>query len=61
MNKNDYVKKMQEVIDKGIQDGISAKTEDNTLQDLKHFQDFLYGNFNKCKPNCAVVENSENS
>ena len=22
-------------------------TEDNILQDLKHFQDFLYRNFNK--------------
>ena len=34
MKKNDYVKKMQEIIDKGMQDGISAKTEDNTLQDF---------------------------
>ena len=44
MNKNDYVKIM---IDKGIQDGVYTKTEDNTLQDLKRFQDFLYRNFSK--------------
>ena len=44
MNKNDYVKIM---IDKGIQDGVYTTTEDNTLQDLKRFQDFLYRNFSK--------------
>ena len=27
MDKNDYVKKMQEMIDEGIQDGVYAKTE----------------------------------
>ena len=37
---------MQEMIDKGIQE-VHAKTEDNTLQDLKRFQDFLYRNFSK--------------
>ena len=37
MIKNDYVKKMQEMVDKGIQEGVYAKTEDNTLQDLKRF------------------------
>ena len=35
MDKNDCVNKMQEMIDKGIQDGVYAKTEDDTLQDLK--------------------------
>ena len=29
MNKNDYVKKMQEMIDRGIQDGVYAKTRQN--------------------------------
>ena len=47
MDKNDYVKKMQEMIDKGIQEGVYAKREDNTFQDLKQFQDFLYRNFSK--------------
>ena len=47
MDKNDYVKKIQEMIDKGIQGGVYARTEDNTLQNLKRFQDFLYRNFSK--------------
>ena len=47
MDKNDYVKKMQETIDKGIQEGVYAKAEDSTLQDLKRFQDFFYRNFSK--------------
>ena len=47
MDKNDYVKKVQEMIDKGIQDGVYAKTEDSTLQDLNRFQDFLYRNVSK--------------
>ena len=47
MDKNDYVKKMQEMIDKWIPERVYVKTEDNTLQDLKQFQDFLYRNFSK--------------
>ena len=39
MDKNNYIKKTQEMTDKGIQDEVNAKTEDNTLQDLKCFQD----------------------
>ena len=38
---------MQEMIGKGMQNGDYAKTEDNTLQDLKRFQDFSYKNFSK--------------
>ena len=49
MEKDNYVKKMQEMIDKGIQDGVYAKAEDKTLQDLKGFQDFLFRNFSKYK------------
>lgn len=33
------------MIGKGTRDGVYAETEDSTLQDLKHFQDFLYRNF----------------
>ena len=47
MYKNNCVKKMQEMIDKRIPDGVYAKIEDNTLQNLKHFQDFFYRNFSK--------------
>ena len=39
MDKNNYIKKTQEMTDKGTQDEVNAKTEDNTLQDLKCFQD----------------------
>ena len=38
---------MQEMIDKGTQDRIYAETEDNNIQDLKRFQDFLYRNFSE--------------
>ena len=37
------------MIDKVIQERVYAKTEDNTLQDLKRFQDFAYKNFSKYK------------
>ena len=33
MDKNDYDDKMQEMIDKGMQDGVYAKTGDQSLQD----------------------------
>ena len=46
MDKVDYVTKMEEVIKNGIQKGVYVETEDNTLQDMKHFQDFLDRNFN---------------
>ena len=45
MDKVDYVTKMEEMIKNGIQKGVYVETEDNTLRDLKHFQDFLYRNF----------------
>ena len=35
---------MQEMKGKETQEGVYAKTEDNTLQDLMWFQDFLYRN-----------------
>ena len=47
MDKDDYVRKMTEMIDQGIIDGVYEETTDETLDDLKHFQDFLYRNFKK--------------
>ena len=47
MDRNDYVKKILKMIEKGIQEGVFVKTEDSTLQNLKQFQDFLYRNFSK--------------
>ena len=45
MNKSDYQNKMQQMIHDGIRDGIYKVTADNTLDDLKTFQSFLYHNF----------------
>jgi hypothetical protein len=45
MNKLDYVNKMNEMIEKGIQDGTYVDSEDTTIEDLKHFKQFLYRNF----------------
>ena len=47
MDKVDYVRKLQDMIDEGIEKKVYEKSEDNTLTDLKHFQDFLYRNFSK--------------
>ena len=45
MNKTDYVRKIQEMINVGIRDGIYTPCEDDTISELKRFQDFLYRNF----------------
>ena len=45
MYKVDYVTKMEEMIKNGTQKWVYVETEDNTLRDLNHFQDFLYRNF----------------
>ena len=41
MDQNNYVKKMQKLIDKEIKDGVYASTLNHILQDLKRFQDFF--------------------
>ena len=41
MQKDDYNHKLQQMIDEGIKNGIYTPTEDNTLNDLRKFQDFL--------------------
>ena len=45
MNRSDYIKKLEGMIEEGVKKGTYKKTEDITLQDLKKFQDFLYRNF----------------
>ena len=45
MQKDDYNHKLQQMIDEGIKNGIYTPTEDNTLNDLRKFQDFLRRNF----------------
>ena len=59
MDKNDYVKKIQEMIDYELREGVYAKTEGNTLQDLKQFQDFLYSNFSKYEKYNGMLPSSD--
>ena len=41
MNKTDYIKKIETMIEEGIRNGTYAETDDTTMQDLKQSQDFL--------------------
>ena len=41
MQRADYVNKLETMIEEGIANGKYVVTEDNTLRDLKPFQDFL--------------------
>ena len=47
MNLSGYSKKLQNMIDEGIENGVYIVTEDKTLEDLKLFHSFLYCNFKK--------------
>ena len=47
MNKADYIRKMETMIEEGIKNGTYAESVDTTMQDLKRFQDFLRRNFKK--------------
>ena len=49
MNKTDYISKMQGMIDEGISNGTYQEADDDTLGELRRFQDFLYRNFYKYK------------
>ena len=49
MDRNDYIEKLENMIEDGIRKGTYERTEDTTLLDLKHFQDFLYRNFKNYK------------
>ena len=49
MNRADYLAKMQQMLDTGIDDGIYTPANDTTLSDLKKFSSFLYRNFKKCE------------
>ena len=56
MQRDDYVNKLETMIEEGIANGKYVPSEDNTLKDLKSFQDSLTRNFksslplNKIKP-----------
>ena len=45
MQKDDYNHKLEQMVDKGVKNGINTPTEDNTLNDLRKFQEFLRKNF----------------
>ena len=45
MNRSDYFKILQHMIDKSIENGVYIVTEDKKLEDLKLFRSFLYRNF----------------
>ena len=47
LNQSDYIKKVNNIIKEGLQQGIYIETMDTTQSDLKHFQDFLYRHFKK--------------
>ena len=45
MNEVDYLTKIEDMKNNGIQKGVYVETEGSTLQDQERFQDFLYRNF----------------
>ena len=45
MDKSDYIQKLEDMIKEGISKGTHEKTDENPLQDLKRFQNFLFRNF----------------
>ena len=49
LNNNDYVCKVDQIIEDGITECKYIETSDDTLWDLKRFQDFLYRNLYKTK------------
>ena len=47
LNKSDYIRKVNNIIEEGMQQGKYIETIDTTQSDLKHFQDFLYRHFKR--------------
>ena len=50
MDKADYVEKLQNMLDEGIEDGIYETSSDTTLSDLQKFNSFLRYHFRKSAP-----------
>ena len=42
LNKSNYIRKVNNIIEEGLQQGKYIETIDATQRDLKYFQDFLY-------------------
>ena len=49
MNRSDYSKKVESMLQQGISEGKYVRTEDNILKELKSFQSFIYRHFKKSK------------
>ena len=47
MNRSDYFKNLQHMINEGIQNGVYIVPKDRTLEDIKLFRSFLYRNVKK--------------
>ena len=47
LNKSDYIRKINNIIEEGMQQGKYIETIDTTQSDSRHFQDFLYRHFKK--------------
>ena len=47
LSKDDYIKKVNDIIEDGIQQMKYVETTDDTCSELKRFQDFLYRHFYK--------------
>ena len=47
LNKSDYIRKVNNIIEEGMQQGKYIETIDTTQSDSRHFQDFLYRHFKK--------------
>ena len=47
LSKDDYIKKVNDIIEDGIQQMKYVETTDDTCNELKRFQDFLYRHFYK--------------
>ena len=50
MQRDVYVKKLEEMIEEGVKNGTYVETDDNTLKDLTIFQNFLVRNFKSTLP-----------
>ena len=45
LNKTDYIDKLENIVKEGIDKGTYTLTENNTIKDLKNFNEFLKRNF----------------
>ena len=48
LNREDYVRKVDDLLEEGISDGVYELTEDKTHEDLENFRSFVSRNFKQC-------------